>query len=138
MNINQPVLAKVLITLLILYAIIGLASSLTFDWQMPSVGLFSYLAFYIGLPLFAALAITRKHKVSLFVCSLGFFFIGLRVVGLTDLLPFHAPISISITFGDFSNGTGGLVDLFAILLGVLFILISRQIKSEKINDSKPA
>lgn len=129
-------LTKVLSLIFIGYGAVGLAIVLFSDWP-ETIAQLQYLLIYVVAPWFGAFALLKRSRIGLGLTLLVFSFISVRIANLASSFPIVAPVSMSITFGDFTKGTGGLIDFFAIMVTILIALSIRKINNEKINDSKP-
>lgn len=129
-------LFRILFFILIAYGVIGIVILWLTDWVKVAAQL-QYMAIYVVAPWLGALAIKKHSQGGLALLFIVFAFISVRIAGWASSFPFVAPISISITFGDFTKGTGGVVDLFAIMVTILVAVAMYQINNGKINESKP-
>ena len=124
----RNLIAKILLCVLTIYAIVGAVISTLTDWTAQPMMQLVYLAVYTLLPAIGAYSIYKRLQLGILLSLLGFLFISVRVGALPFTFPIFAPISLSISYGDFANGTGGLVDLFAIIVSLLLITLMRQFR----------
>jgi hypothetical protein len=57
-----------------------------------------------------------EEKTTIAVSLVLFIFMSVRRVGEGAMLPHIAPITFSLPIGDFANGQGYLIDVFAIIM----------------------
>lgn len=129
-------LVKVLSAVLLAYGAVGLIISVLSDWAVMATQA-KYIFVYVVMPWLGVLALQKKSRITLFLVLLTFAFISVRLSFWASSFPIIAPISMSITYGDFANGTGALVDLFAIIVVILIAGAIRQLNNENSNDPKP-
>ena len=73
---------------------------------------------YVFIPAFGAYGTWFKNRVAIFITLLFFVSQSFRTVGGDSAIAHIAPITISLPIGDFVNGKGYLIDLFAIGMAV--------------------
>lgn len=127
---------RILNLIFVSYSILGLASLLLSDWQLISSQVI-YAIVYILLPLVGVLAVYKKSSIGLGLQFILFICISIRIPNLIPNSLLAAPISIGLPIGDFSNGSGVLIDLFAIMVAILIAVAIHQLNHEKINEPKP-
>lgn len=121
-------IAKILLCVLSVYAIVGAVISTLTDWTEQPMMQLVYLGVYTLLPAIGAYSTYKRLQLGILLALLGFLFISVRAGALPFTFPIFAPLSLSITYGDFTNGSGGLVDLFAIIVSLLLITLLRQFR----------
>lgn len=129
-------LGKILSVVLFLYGVVGSVIVYLHEWT-EIVTQLQYFLIYVVAPWVGVAAIQKQSRWPLSAVLLVFVFISVRLSVFAASFPIVAPISMSITFGDFYNGTGGLIDLFAIIVVILIAQSIRQINNESKHESKP-
>ncbi len=111
-------------SILAVYAIIALGVFVFSGYENKGViNLFSYAFLYIVIPAYGAFGVWKHNQSSVFISLLFFSSQSIRTVGGDNWFIYGAPFSLGMTFGDFSDGQGYLVDFFAISMAVLLALL---------------
>jgi len=111
-------------SILAVYAVIALGVFVFSGFENKGVfNLFSYAFLYIVIPAYGAFGVWKHNQRSVFISLLFFSSQSIRTVGGDNWFIYGAPFSLSMTFGDFSDGQGYLVDYFAISMAVLLALL---------------
>lgn len=108
---------KVASSILALYTLIGLGVTIYSDFESDLSALVSILL-YVLIPAYGTYGTWTKSRIAMLITLVFFISQSVRSVGTDGLIPHIAPITISFPVGDFSNGQGYLIDLFAISMAV--------------------
>lgn len=129
-------MARILNLIFVSYSLLGLTFVLLSDWQLISNQII-YSIVYALLPLLGVVALYKKSKLGLLLQLILFSFIGIRIPSLIPNSLLAAPISVAFPVGDFVQGAGALIDLFAIMVTILIAIVIYQLNHEKMNEPKP-
>jgi hypothetical protein len=108
---------KVAGSILILFTLIGLFVVIFSDFY-SIVSVLIFFVLYVLIPAYGAYGTFVKSRRAIFVSMVFFISQSIRSVGGDSLIPHIAPITLSLPFGDFSNGQGYLIDYFAIFMAI--------------------
>lgn len=113
---------KVCSLILGLYAVIGAVAAvlaLTHNWSAFVIG----FALFAAIPALCCYGVWRKRPLA-YLLGIGYFvFQSIRHVDPNSVIPHIAPITLSFPVGDFANGTGYLVDIFAISMALCLVYL---------------
>lgn len=114
--------------ILIIYALIGIAITVFIEPNNNSIiGLIVYITLFILVPCYGAYAAWYQKRIGLIICTLLFIAQSIRSIGDESWLPYFPPISLGFPVGDFANGQGYLIDLFAIFMVALLAWLFRKL-----------
>jgi hypothetical protein len=106
------------------YSIVGLGVFVFSGFENKAViKLFSYAFIFIAIPAYGAFGVWKHNRSSVFISLLLFASQSIRTLGGDNWFLYAPPFSLSIPFGDFSNGQGYLLDYFAISMTVFMALL---------------
>ncbi|MDO6719191.1 hypothetical protein Q4575_07260 [Psychrosphaera sp. 1_MG-2023] len=111
---------KVASSILAIFTLIGLGIVIFSDFESTASRLIC-LALYVLIPAYGAYGIFIRSRRAIFVSVAFFISQSIRMVDSESIIPHIAPITVSVPFGDFSNGQGYLIDYFAIVMVVFLI-----------------
>lgn len=120
----------VAILILACFALIGLGIIILSDFASTASRLIC-LVLYVLIPAYGAYGIFVKSKLAILVTLLFFISQSIRMVDSESLIPHIAPITLSVAFGDFSNGQGYLIDFFAMVMVVFLMWLLKGLMSPK-------
>ncbi len=114
--------------LLTLYSLIALGITLHTGFE-SNITTALFVLFYVIIPAFGAYAALVKNRVALVVAAIFFISQIVRSVSAGSVFPNIAPITISFPMGDFSKGSGYLIDFFAIFMVVLLVWLISEVST---------
>lgn len=129
-------MTRILTLIFISYSAFGLISVILSDWK-PISNQIMYAIVYALLPLLGIIAVYKKSILGLSFQFILFLLVSIRVPSLIPNTLLAAPVSFSFPVGDFVQGAGALIDLFAIMVTILIAIAIYQLNHEKMNESKP-
>lgn len=111
-------------SILAVYSIISLGVFVFSGFENKAfINLFSFAFLYIVIPAYGAFGVWKHNQSSVFISLLFFASQSIRTLGGDNWFIYGPPFSLGMTFGDFSNGQGYLVDYFAISMAVFLALL---------------
>jgi hypothetical protein len=115
---------KFVSSILAVYAIIALGVLVFSGFEHKAfINLFSYAFLYIVIPAYGAFGVWKHNQRSVFISLLLFVSQSIRTIGGDNWFLYAPPFSLGMTFGDFSDGQGYLLDFFAIFMAVFLALL---------------
>lgn len=119
-------------SIIAVYAIIALGVFVFSGFEHKAViNLFSYAFLYIVIPAYGAFGVWKQNQNSVFISLVFFTSQSIRTIGGDNWFLYAPPFSLGMTFGDFSDGQGYLVDYFAISMAVFLALLFWTLYSAK-------
>lgn len=114
-----------------LFALIALGIIIYSDIE-SDLSIFVSIVFFVLIPSLGAYGTYFKKRSEILVSLVFFISQVYRSINTDNIIPNIRPITISFPFGDFSNGHGYLIDLFAIFMAIFLAwLLKLVITSNK-------
>ncbi len=121
---------KVASLILALFSLIGFIGIIYVGFD-SDFSLVIGIVLYGLIPAYGAYGTWVKSRIAIFILLLFFVSQCIRSIGTDSLLPNFTPITISFPFGDFSDGQGYLIDLFAIFMVIFLAMLLKEVTTTK-------
>ena len=109
--------------ILSVYSLFGIGIVVSSELESKvAFNLLSYIFLYIIVPTYGAYGVWKQNLTSVVVTLLFFTSQSIRAIGGGSWFPYSPPLSLGVTFGDFSDGQGYLFDYFSASM-VIFLVI---------------
>lgn len=119
-------LYKIASAILLFFAIVGSVVCIMTNFDSHYVLLLSFIV-YVGIPFIGAISCWKKVASGMILAIMFFTFLSVRTTSSIGDFPYISAFSLSYAFGDFANGQGYLIDLFAIFMALFISYLSKRI-----------
>jgi len=117
---------KLVSIILAIYSFVGVGIIVFSEFESkPALKLFSYILVFVLIPLYGTYGIWKKSRKVLLLSLLLFLSQSIRGIGGELWFLYSPPISIGIPFGSFADGSGYLIDFFAITMTIFLFGLLR-------------
>ena len=106
---------KIISLILACYGLIGLSIVIFTELASTFVYVIATL-FYVIVPTYGAWGVWHQKRIALITSMLLFISQSIRLVDKHSIMPHISPITVSFPITDFSQGSGYLIDCFAIAM----------------------